>query len=542
MSPATEHDISTSLPSGEEIPRARQNLAGNIGKNTIFGVLAGSTQIATRLVTIPIVIAHLGLGGYGIWSIIMTTAAYMRFGAVGVKSAFQKYVAEATGSGDYERANHLLSTGCAAMLGFSVLGLLPVFFWSTRLAQMAGVPGPFLGATSGAISVLALIMIMSNVGAVFEAIVMGGHRIDVVRRFGAGLAVVEAVAIVILLHFSYGLLAMASVMGTSEIVYVLCCFVASRRVVPRIRIASRYISKSVLPELFRFAGSYQLVSILQVSYAAIIPVTILRAFGAEHAGIYALSARLISPAQMLEDSFLLSILSGGAMVYASGATEKMKELLHKSFKITFAFALIPMSFIACFGPMIVFAWTGQSAAEFQTTLILVSITGAFQAVSTLGLVLYRISGNALLDNLRQVLVLAALLLAAAFANKLGFYGVLAGLAFSELIGMLFMIYAVTRTFRLFRPRTIFADGLKALGAGAGIIFVGLAMTRVPLPIADARAAAAVRAVLILGVCALATLPALLLSKFIDFTEGQTVFRAVFPRTKAAVPRTVFEAE
>ena len=66
--------------------------------------------------TIPIVIAHLGLGGYGIWSIIMTTAAYMRFGSVGIKSAFQKYVAEATGNGDFETANKLLSTGCAAML------------------------------------------------------------------------------------------------------------------------------------------------------------------------------------------------------------------------------------------------------------------------------------------------------------------------------------------------------------------------------------------------------------------------------------------
>jgi len=153
-------------------------LAGSIGTNTLFGILAGGTQVATRLVTVPVVIAHLGLGGYGIWSIIMTTAAYMRFGTIGVKSAFQKYVAEATGTGDYTKASQLLSTGCAALLAISVAGLIPIALFSRALAHAAGVPGEFLGATSSSISVLALIMVMSNVGAVFEAILTGGHRID----------------------------------------------------------------------------------------------------------------------------------------------------------------------------------------------------------------------------------------------------------------------------------------------------------------------------------------------------------------------------
>ena len=61
------------------------NLAVSIGRNTIFGVVARVAQVSTRLVTVPIVIFHLGLGGYGIWSIIMTTAAFMRFGSIGVK-------------------------------------------------------------------------------------------------------------------------------------------------------------------------------------------------------------------------------------------------------------------------------------------------------------------------------------------------------------------------------------------------------------------------------------------------------------------------
>jgi len=511
------------------VPAPSKRLAASIGRNTIFGVLAGGTQVATRLITIPIVIAHLGLGGYGIWSIIMTTAAYMRFGAVGVKSAFQKYVAESTGSGDYARASKLLSTGCGAMLIVSVVGLLPAFVWSSTLARVAGVPAAFLKSTSSAISVLALIMIMSNVGAVFEAILMGGHRIDVARRFGTGFVVAEAIAIVAALHYGYGLLAMAWVMGVSEVGYVLCCSVVSRKVMPQIHIKVKYVSSAVLGELARFAGSYQLVNLLQVLYAAILPLTVLRAFGADYAGVYALSLRMINPAQMLEDAFLLSILSGGAMVYASGASGRMQNLLHKSFKVTFAFAFIPMSFIACFGPTIVFAWTGQSSPEFHRALVLVSIAGVFQAISILGLVLYRISGRALLDNIRQVLVIVTLLVATMFARKLGFQGVLAGLAFAEFLGMLFMIYAVARTFHLFHPMTLLLDALRVLAATSGIIMIGVAASHLPLPFTGARTIAWVRLAVVFAACTLVSLPALLFSGFVSVAEGEGLFRAVFPR-------------
>jgi len=539
----THFDSAQTSTEPSVIPSSTPKLAASIGTNTIFGIISGGTQVATRLITIPIVIAHLGLGGYGIWSIIMTTAAYMRFGTVGVKSAFQKYVAEATGTGDYARASQLLSTGCAAILVLSIVGLIPIAFFSQALAQSAGVPLQYLKATSGSVSVLALIMVMSNVGAVFEAIVMGGHRIDVVRRFGVGFTVAEALAIVALLHFGYGLLAMASVIGSSEIGYVMCCFCASRKIMPQIHVGARHFNKGVLHELFRFAGSYQLVSILQVIYAAILPVTMLRSFGAEYAGIYALSLRLITPAQMLQDSFLLSILSGGSMVYASGAIEIMGNLLHTAFKVTLAFALIPLSFIACFGATIIFAWTGQNAQQFRLALALVSLAGGFGALSLLGLVLYRISGRALLDNIRQILVIVTLLSATMFARRIGFYGVLGGLAFTEMLGMLFMIYAVAKTFHVFRPVTLLYDVWKAIVATAGILAVGVGATHIPLPIADPRMFAAARAATVFFACGLALWPALRLSKFTSVADGQALLSIWIPRgaIQAGAQRAAFEA-
>ena len=273
-------------------PQGR-DLASTIGRNTMFGLAASVVFMASRLVTVPIVIRYLGLDGYGIWSIIMVTAAYMRVGSAGIKCAFQKYVAEATGTGDFEKANRLISTGTALMLAVSVVGITPIFIFSTQLAHAAGVPSKFLHPASASLSLLALIIFVANTGAAFESIVTGAQRFDLVRTFNIVSAIGEAGCIIFLLHLGKGLLAMSAVMAVSEMAYIGYCVVISRRVLPQIRIAPRYVSRSVLREFIVFAGSYQLVNIQEVIYSTIMPVAVLRFFGATAAGAFAVVGRLV---------------------------------------------------------------------------------------------------------------------------------------------------------------------------------------------------------------------------------------------------------
>jgi len=522
-----------------ETSEAHHNLATTIGRNTVFGVLASAAQVATRLVTIPIVITHLGLGGYGIWSIIMTAAAYMRFGSVGIKSAFQKYVAEATGNGEYDSANRLLSTGSALMLALSLIGLFPIVLLSRQVARAAGVPYDFLSSTAGAISVLGIIMVLSNVGAVYEAIVMGGHRIDIARKFTTFFTVAEAVAIVVVLHFGYGLLAMAWIMAVSEVGFVLSCYLAAKKVVPEIRLRVEYLTKSVLHELIRFAGTYQLVNILEVLYAAILPFAILRAFGADAAGAYAIVTRLVTSAMMLQNAFLIPILSGGTMVYASGSPDKMRALLVKSFKVTLALTLFPLGFISVFGTRIVYAWTGQEQPSFGTALKLVCVAGLFSGFSMLQLVLYRVSGRAVMDNIRQVLRIVVLASIAVFARRLGFNGVLSGLAIAELVGVVFMMFALTRTFHSFEVKELIPDAVKLVVATAAILLAGDIATHIPLPgVTSGRWLAT----LTVGEAALASLlmmwPALLLTRSITVSEGKAMVSIFLPHRRETGARIV----
>ncbi len=509
---------------------SERKLAASIGKNTFFGVVSKLVQIGTRLITIPIVIAHIGLGGYGIWAIIMTAGAYMRFGSVGIKSAFQKYVAEATGTGNYDEANKLLSTGTAAMGILSIAGLIPVAFFSRRLAHMAGVPPEFLTSAAGAISMLAAVMMISNVGAAFEAIVMGAHRIDIARKFTTIFTIAEAVAIVIVLYLGFGLFAMATIMGLSELGFIACCYFAARKIAPEVHVRRKYISRATIPELIRYGGSYQMVNMLEIVYCAIVPIALLRVFGADSAGVFAIAGRLQGSAAMLPDSLLPSILSGGARVYASSSITEMRRLIDKATKVTIAVTLFPLSFICVFGTLILYAWTGTTNPAYELALCLVGATMFFGALSLLGLVLYRVSGRALLDNIRQVLRIVSVLSVGLFARHLGFAGVLAGLAGSELVGMLFMGYAMAKTFKGFSLKDVATDFFKLAMASGLILMVGTLASHLPLPqLANARLLAIIRLGIASFGCLVAAWPALYLTGAVTAGEKQVLMGMLLPR-------------
>lgn len=458
-----------------------QNLATTVGRNTLFRIVASLVQVGTRFVMVPIVIGYLGLDGYGIWSIIMTVAMCMRFGSAGIKSAFQKYVAEATGSGDFVKANQLLSTGSAAMFVLSIIGLIPLAVFSDNLARLIGVPDHLLDSTAGSISLLAVIMVFSNVGASYEAIVMGGHRIDLTGKFAAAFTILEAIAIVAFLYAGYGLVAMTAVMALSQIGYLLCCYFASRRILPAIQIATKHLSRKVLRELTVYGGSYQLVNILEVLYAAILPVTILKWFGGEAAGVFAVVNRLVGAAMLAQEAFLLPILSGASLVYASGSVERMLTLLTTSFKATLALTMLPLAFIASQGTLIIVAWTKQSDPTFQGALWLISLAALSKSLSLLALVMYRASGRAWMDNIRQVLRIVVLSLIVIFGHQLGFFGVLGGLVVAELIGMGFMFFVMTSTFHGLTVRMLLPDAVKLTVVTLIVLFVNGVVTNVSVP-------------------------------------------------------------
>jgi len=509
-------------------PKSSRALAASIGKNTLFGVIGNVVHVLARILVVPVVIHHLGLGGYGIWAVLMSIAAYISLGGAGVKSAFQKYVAEATGTGDYDQASRLLSTGTAAVLVLSLLVLVPLVIFAHWLAVAVGVPPAFLVSATRSIQLLAVTAILVNVSQAYQSILNGAHRIDLREKINIALDPLTAVATIALVSVGYGLFAMSAAFCAYELAGAILSYVYARRVLPIVHVAPRFVTRSVAKELIRFGGSYQLVSMLELLYAAVLPIAILKFFGAKDAGVFALAARLVSFATLIQGSYLQAILSGGSLVYASGSPEQTNAFIVKSFKAMAVFSILPLAFIALYGSKIAFVWTGKTDPLLEGAVCLLCAGGICRSLSSLFRVLYRVSGGAVMDNAQLLLGLGVALLLLPFAMKIGFFGLVGGVQFvGQFLGLILMSLSLTARFKGFRPSTLAPTLLRFCVATA--VILGASVAALYLNVSwglNPRILDTMRLVVAAAISLLVAVPALLFTGSVSRSEARTMLNTV----------------
>jgi O-antigen/teichoic acid export membrane protein len=509
-------------------PSSGSAVAASIGKNTLFGVAGNILHVLVRIVVVPVMIKHLGLGGYGIWAVLMSIAAYITLGGAGVKSAFQKYVAEATGTGDFDRASRLLSTGTAVVVSLSIAVLVPLFIFSNAAAVAAGVPKAFLYEASMSIRLLALTAVVGNLSQTYQSVIMGAHRIDLWQKINFVLDPLNAFGMIAVLYLGYGLLAVTAVFCVFQVVGGVLVYIYSRRVLPDVHVAARFVSRAVSGELIRFGGSYQLVSMLEQLYAAVLPIALLKFFGANAAGVFALASRLVSFATLIQGSYLQAILSGGSLVYASGSAEQNNAFIVKAFKAMAVFSVLPLAFIALYGAKIAFVWTGKTDPLLEGAVILLCAGGMCRSLSSLFRVLYRVSGGAVMDNAQLLLGLGIALALWPFALKIGFFGLVGGVqVVGQLMGLILISVSLTFRFKGFDPRVLAPTLLRfcvaaAVILGASVIALYLKMSWGFNP----RVLDTIRLMTAAVISLLVAVPALLFTGSVSRSEARTMLNTV----------------
>jgi O-antigen/teichoic acid export membrane protein len=272
-----------------------------------------------------------------------------------------------------------------------------------------------------------------------------------------------------------------------------------------------------------------MVNVLELFYRAIVPIALLKYFGANAAGIFALTTRVTTSALIAQDALALPILSGGTMVFTSGSAESLKLFFAKSFKVTLAATLPPLAFVCAFGSLMIYAWTGEVNPLFPVAILLTSLAALPKAVSLLQLVLYRASGRALHDNISQVIRIVIVLIVAYFATRLGFYGVLAGMAAAEFIGVIFMVVAMSMTFHAFNVKILLRDTFRITAATALVVGAGWAASLIPIPWAvPERLTSLIKLAEISAGCLLMGWPALLVTNTISTAERNSILDAMVP--------------
>ena len=121
----------------------------------------------TSLVTVPVVLSKLGLGGYGSWEAMMAIAALVMVFQTTINGTLVWKMSGAYGNGDLVGIRRLMGVGIGAVL--CMFAVVTPFVWTVRfhLVGLSNIPPLYRGA---AVWVIPILVSQTTVGALGETL------------------------------------------------------------------------------------------------------------------------------------------------------------------------------------------------------------------------------------------------------------------------------------------------------------------------------------------------------------------------------------
>ena len=218
-------------------------------------------QIAIAFILSPFLVHTLGDTQYGIWTIAVAFTGYMNLLDLGLTSAVTRYVSKYWASSDFESTNSIASTALALFL---VVGIVIVMVSPVMSVLISGIVsvGPELDSV-----VRALIIVMSFDIAVFvlsgvmKGLFGGLQRYIVINLAQLFSAAFKAILFYVALTRGGGLIEMAYVSLTANVLVVAIFWLVLRRTVPEIRFSLARIKRASFSKIYHY-GKYTFVAML----------------------------------------------------------------------------------------------------------------------------------------------------------------------------------------------------------------------------------------------------------------------------------------
>jgi O-antigen/teichoic acid export membrane protein len=157
-------------------------------RNAVFRWVGLLTEVAVGLLTTPLLVRHLGEEAYGVWLVVVSTAALFGFLDLGLASAVTKHLSADLARGDRDSAWATVSNSLTLYLAIAVLvaaSYMALAWWGAPLFNW----GPEF-ATDGrpVLIIMGLCVAVSFFNNLFEGIVIARERQHLVGMVEAGVS------------------------------------------------------------------------------------------------------------------------------------------------------------------------------------------------------------------------------------------------------------------------------------------------------------------------------------------------------------------
>jgi O-antigen/teichoic acid export membrane protein len=345
---------------------ARLIIRGVISK---WAVLVATT-VYTLLVT-PIVIAHLGDEGYGVWSYLNGLMAYSDLFYLGLGVATVRYTAQHLARNDATALNRLVSVVLTvyAIVGMACLaaaaaiaGWVPSFF-AEPLA-----PATARAAIETTVLLGVRVMLIFTSSA-FTAILRGHQRHDTVNGTRLATIAMQSVAVPLLLGGEEPLRLLARIIVVTSVFEFAMLFIATRLTARGLRLRPARPRRDELRLLYGFGlpAFFMTLAFKLISYTdtTVIGVVI----GAAAVGLYTIPLQLIEYARLFVGGVSETLLPRLTLLTTRGDVDGLRNAYVVAVRAACFLGAFLLTHAVLLGPSFITLWIGPHFGDAATWIL-----------------------------------------------------------------------------------------------------------------------------------------------------------------------------
>ncbi len=421
---------------------------------------AGLDAVVLVLLT-PFVVHHLGVTAYGLWVLGHSVTYYLGLLDLGLHQTLVKTVAERSDPGAPESLRPVIDTTFASFAVAGLVALVLTLLLAYLTPDLFHVSAVDVRTFRIVLLLLGIDCMISFPASVFDALLEGCERFDVMNAVSAAFTLLRAAATVVLLALGHGIVALAVLEVASALLGAMVDWRAVRVVLPDVRVGLAHAGRGAWSEMRDFTLWLSANEVLQaggehldrILVAGFLSVAVVTPFSLA-ATLAAASLWIIAPASEV-------LFPIAARYRGRGDESGLRTLLLRGTK-GFVSAALPVALVvAFFGDRILDLWVGEPFTRLPDAVVPVLagslfVTVFFSAASTILVALEKLKPLFVLSLAEGVLTVAFALL---LVGPLGLVGI--AIAFAAASAVITLGAATPYVCRVLAvaPATLLGEGL-----------------------------------------------------------------------------------
>lgn len=412
----------------------------NIFSNWI-GLIA---NILIGFLLTPFVIRELGPVGYGFWALLQSLLSYMFLLEFGVRASLNRHLAKCFALRSSVEANRVINTGLAVYLAVCLIVMIASVVLGLTFQHLFSFQQLDERTILWAIVLVGSSVAIQFPAAVFEAVLTGYQRYDLMNGASLASLIMRTVVIILSLKMGYGIIGISWATFVGSLLLLLVNYALATRVHPDLRLTMSLADVRT----FAMLGHHSVFAFVLIGATRIITDAgniIVGAFvGPASVTFYAIAGSLTTYALNVISGISTTIAPRASDLEARGDHEGLKTLCLTGTRFILLIGLPILLTFVISGDMFVRLWVGAGYGESYGPLILLSISWACNFVqSASACILMGVSRHRMAAWL--VLAQAALNITVSLSlvGSMGMLGVAWGaLISSAVMNLMFQIHAL----------------------------------------------------------------------------------------------------